>query len=374
MNYQRIEKIENEFRQLQGNGVQLKPFHLQHPLSNEVLDIIACRPNHNNGNYFYNSREPKEKIVIHHTAGHLQGDLNALTRDEKHISTAFVIARDGTIYQLFNSSKWSYHLGKGAIGGNATQSQSSIGIELSNYGYLVQRGTKLETVYSRTKKRNGVEIIDVYCDLLDLHLYKKLESPFRKQFYYATFTEEQYKSLSQLIRFLSQTYNIPIKFVEKEDRFQTTQKAAKFNGILSHVNFKATGKWDVGPVFDFDLLEEYLTTPAVATPNGQEMEELQKSYKIAEKLFQQQQVKLWETHSENPSEIGELTRLEKVLNEAGQQLEAAQNGAVLVASTKEIVTEDEIDEQMPLNYSTARSIFFDEDGPEETPYDYLADL
>lgn len=374
MNHQRLIEIEHQFRTLQRQDLQLRPFQLLNASTNELLDIIACRPANNIGNYFRNTKEKKEKIVLHHTAGHLQGDLHSLTRGRHPVSTAFVIARDGTIYQLFHSNKWSYHLGKGAIGINEIQSKQSIGIELSNYGYLIQRGNKLETIYSRTKNKKGEEVIDEYCDIIDTHLYQKLEASFRGQFYYATFTEAQYNSLATLIRYICNEYDIPNTFLPPNLRFGITQEAANFRGILSHVNFIARGKWDLGPVFDYELLEK----KRVDTTHSSEsltLEQLQENYGKKELEFQKFQVMMWGTNSENPSDVIKLKELEKELEKAYKLVQQyATTGMVETQTISNFVSEDEIDIEMPL--SSSRSIFnpYGPDGPEEIPYDYLADF
>lgn len=51
------------------------------------------------------------------------------------IATAFVIAKDGTIFRAFPEVYWAHHLGiKGSI--NADYNRRSIGIELVNEGFL----------------------------------------------------------------------------------------------------------------------------------------------------------------------------------------------------------------------------------------------
>ena len=149
--------------QSSSNKFKLVQFEL--PVKGEDLKLqgYTVRPADDYDGYYYKQKYAKKKIVTHFTVGHLQGDINSLTNPQRgHVSTAFVLGRDGTVYQLFQSYFWSYHLGRGAIGGNGTNSKFSVGIEISNYGPLIKRGNNLETVYSR---REGH---DVYCSLKDL--------------------------------------------------------------------------------------------------------------------------------------------------------------------------------------------------------------
>ena len=211
----------------------------------------------NRSRYYYAVEHPKQRIVVHFTAGQLRSDLSALTRDNYHVSVAFVIGRNGMIYQLFSSKYWSGHIGKG-IGNEGTgnaQDKCTIGIELSNYGYLTERNGNLETYYSRQRDAQGREgPADVYCSLDEMAAYQKIEAPFRGQPYYASFTGEQMESLVILLRYLTAQYNIPRAFLPEPQRYQSTEEVLSFKGIVSHINYRPTGKWDIGPAFDWNML------------------------------------------------------------------------------------------------------------------------
>ena len=211
----------------------------------------------NRSRYYYAVEHPKHRIVVHFTAGQLRSDLSALTRDNYHVSVAFVIGRNGMIYQLFSSKYWSGHIGKG-IGNEGTgnaQDKCTIGIELSNYGYLTERNGNLETYYSRQRDAQGREgPADVYCSLDEMAAYQKIEAPCRGQPYYASFTGEQMESLVILLRYLTAQYNIPRAFLPEPQRYQSTEEVLSFKGIVSHINYRPTGKWDIGPAFDWNML------------------------------------------------------------------------------------------------------------------------
>ncbi|RYF46045.1 MAG: hypothetical protein EOO39_50325, partial [Cytophagaceae bacterium] len=141
---------EERFRQT-GNGGEygLKPFAVPVPNESLTMNGLLCTPA-NRAGYYHDTVYAKERIVLHFTAGTIGGDMSMLTRQDYHVSVPFVIARDGTIYQLYSSKFWSGNLGGDAIGnaGNA-QDKCTIGIEISNYGYLAERNGNLETYYSR---------------------------------------------------------------------------------------------------------------------------------------------------------------------------------------------------------------------------------
>lgn len=232
------------------------------PINGEELKLegYTVRPENNYEGYFYAQKFDKKRVVLHFTVGHLQGDIHSLTDPQRgHVSTAFVLGRTGTVFQLFSSYHWSYHLGRGALGGNGTGSKSSIGIEISNYGPLVKRGNNLETVYSQ---REGH---DVYCSLDETDQYIKLDTPFRGYAYYARYTDAQYDSLIVLLRYLTARYDIPRAFLSEEERMETSLANATFDGIISHVNSR-TDKVDIGPAFDWNRVMEGVQAPVYPVP------------------------------------------------------------------------------------------------------------
>lgn len=241
-------------------------------------EIIKVNPGYNT--YYYSKKYAKTKIVIHNTVGTLRGDMAALTKDNFHVSTPYVIARNGTIYEIFNPEYWSYHLGRGAVGGNKTNSTTSIAIELSSYGPLKRVGDNLETMYSevtytdskgkqkRTKK-------DVYCSLHEKSEYTELPIPFRGHIYFAGYTDAQMKSLKALIEYLSSKFNIPKTVLDESTRyklFSSSADARKFTGVCSHVNFIGVGKWDIGPEMNWSYLFKDEVPISVIEPEAKEPE------------------------------------------------------------------------------------------------------
>ena len=252
-----VEKDFKRTRKANGRSFTFKQSRLPMPDNNsQHLNVTSCKPANGYRGYYEAQKVKKERIVLHFTVGNLKSDIDILTRPrpgykQYRCSVPFVIARDGTIYQLFGSSYWAYHLGSGTIGGNEAASKKSIAIEMSNYGPLILKGNNLETIYSRQGKSKKV---DVYCTLQDTHKYIKLPTPFKGYQYFATFTDAQYQSLAILLRFLTAKHNIPRKFLGKSVRYKANSATAGFRGIVSHVNFRPTGKWDIGPAFDWDRL------------------------------------------------------------------------------------------------------------------------
>lgn len=215
--------------------------------------------------FCYQEKTAKKQIVLHHTIGLAEGDLRTLTREDYHVSTAYILGRDGTIYQTFSPHQWSYHLGKNPVTGNKTGSIRAVGIEICNYGWLKDKGDgKLYTLYGQE-----------YCSKEDTEAYIELPQPYRHHKYYATFTEEQYESTIIMLRYLCKEFNIPKTFVPSDagkeaagdwnniprfNLFANDTDAQKY-GICSHVNYRAAlsetaGKWDLGPAFDWNKVME----------------------------------------------------------------------------------------------------------------------
>lgn len=249
MNVESISTYEQEF-----DKTNLDSDGKKHTQSQKMVEIpgektsinyMEVRPVSGDESYFYPTKFGKDQIVLHYTTGYLKGDIASLTKPDNHVSVPYLIGRNGTIYNLFTSDYWSYHLGEGAMGGNTVRSQTTIAIELSNIGPLKKIGNNLVTSYNDK---------DVYCSLNQTEYY--WEGPFRNYDYFATFTDKQYDSLIILLRYLTSTYNIPRKFLDEDQFHETFPEVSGFNGIVTHVNYRSSGKTDIGPSFDWQRVKK----------------------------------------------------------------------------------------------------------------------
>lgn len=227
-----------------GKKFKLKLSIVPIPGSTGTVKIIDCVRENNDDSFYYEDTFPKERIVLHFTAGYLKGDIGTLTSPGNHVSVPYVIGRGGEIYKLWDDSFWSYHLGSGASGGNTEMSKRSIAIEISNIAWLEKVGQNLVSSYSKK---------DVYCTLAETTYYTKLDTPYRDQIYYASFTAAQYDSLSKLLKLLLAKYPaISGKFIDVPQRYDFLPNPAAHKCIMSHVNFRPSGKWDIGPAFNWN--------------------------------------------------------------------------------------------------------------------------
>ncbi|MBX3566962.1 MAG: N-acetylmuramoyl-L-alanine amidase [Rhizobiaceae bacterium] len=206
-----------------------------------ALNVFDVRPGH--ATHYDHATTSKKRIVLHYTAGYLGGDISTLTTPNLKVSVSFVVARNGRIYRLFPSQNWSFHTGPGTVGGNTTISSSSVGIEISNIGYLDQSGNWMWTSYG-----------DRYCQVGEHQYYQTLATPFRDKRHYATFTEPQYVAVNQLLDRLAAKHAINRVFIPAANRFSVFPSSTvgqAYRGICSHVNYRPSGKWDIGPAFNW---------------------------------------------------------------------------------------------------------------------------
>lgn len=259
MHYSKIPAYEADFRakgvDSDGKKFKLAPTSVQIPGTADSFEVVTANLANGDQSFFYPKAVDKQRIVVHFTAGYLKGDMAALTRKDNHVSVPFVVARDGTIYQLFSSKYWSYHLGKGAKGGNEAMSKSAVAIELSNVAYLREKDGTLVDPYGA-----------LYCKPTETEAFQQLGKAYRGYTRFATHTDAQYTSLINLLRYLTATYDIPAAFLPEDKRYDVYADVAKFRGITTHVNYQpeSYGKWDLGPAFDWTRVEAALSTVPVA--------------------------------------------------------------------------------------------------------------
>ena len=208
------------------------------------LTVFAFNDAFRKRNYFFDETTPKKAIVLHFTAGFFWGDIDTLTAKDNHVSVPYVVARSGRIYELFPPEKWSFHLGKGTVGGNERCSKQTIGIEISNVGQLSISGGSVR--FGSAK----------YCDKADTQFYTEISPAFRGEKVFATFTDAQYASVKKLLSHLTSTFSIPKSFIAEPKRYEvfgSPTEGRDYSGIATHVNYRPpdTGKWDIGPAFNW---------------------------------------------------------------------------------------------------------------------------
>lgn len=183
----------------------------------------------------------KNQIVIGNTLNdnmrHYIGWTTKLNGNYKK-TAAFTISRDGQIYQHFNPKYFSKYFGE-----NNNLNTKSIVILLENYGYLFKHHEKNVFI-----TWNG----DIYKEQ-DLVVEKR----WRGQQFWAGYTNEQLKSLVELVRFLCERFNIPYSTIGHNTKVSQLEG---FKGVLYKSNLESYYS-DPNPNLDYETIktkiEEY---------------------------------------------------------------------------------------------------------------------
>ena len=192
----------------------------------------------------------QKQIVWHHTVSNGSAEAVAEWFGADHgaskIATAYVIALDGTILQLFDPvDGWAYHTGLYGQG-----DKNVIGIEIVNAGPLVKKTVKnllngkdeekyfwLDGKYEFTGKvfDNG-------------KVWRGISQ------YWAAYTDTQIQAVGELTAWLCDRFDIPKK-VLSDLAFKA--EYCNWKGIIAHCNIRKD-KSDVSCAFDFMKAQKVL--------------------------------------------------------------------------------------------------------------------
>ena len=211
---------------------------------------------------FIKKQTKKNTIWLHHTAGGSRPDWTIggwekdYVKDSNgnpvlgpngdpkplRVGTHYVIGRkssstnevlwDGRILRAIDDRYWGYHLGVNHKNSEELNSKS-ISIELCNYGPLTMSrdGRFLNYVNKTISEKDVVE----------------LSSPFRGYKYWEKYTDKQLDSLSKLITYLQNRWEIKIeKGIYNEDWFNYDEKWFSLGGLRSHTQVRKD-KFDIFP-------------------------------------------------------------------------------------------------------------------------------
>ena len=179
-----------------------------------------------------------EWLFLHHTAGwnNPYKDIDSWGRDSRGaIATEFVIGGpkinggnidyDGVVVQAFPEGNWGYHLGNN---GSPTMHKNSVGIEVCNFGYIVNGKAYQGTVAEKS------QIVT-------------LDKPFRGYKDWHRYSDIQIESLRKLILHIADRDNIDVRaglptlIKEKgADAFEWNEDAyyGRVKGLWGHTNVR----------------------------------------------------------------------------------------------------------------------------------------
>ena len=197
-----------------------------------------------NDSQFYPVERNKTMIMLHHTAGgSAKGAINWWNTTPQKIGTAYLIERDGTVYECFDPKHYGFHVG---LKGDDNYVEShSVGIEIVAYGPLQKEGDKFVFYPAWPLKVNPKVIPAADVETLD--------TPWRGHLYFHKYTIAQIAATCDLIRHLIATFKMPItsldpKFLDFNPNFAKERKP----GIWSHSTARSD-KSDIYPSLDMQV-------------------------------------------------------------------------------------------------------------------------
>jgi N-acetyl-anhydromuramyl-L-alanine amidase AmpD len=171
----------------------------------------------------------KKQIILHHTIGSsVEGVISTWKKDADRVATCIIIDKAGIPFQLFSSKYWAYHLKCG----NSNLDKHSIAIELVNWGWLVPTNNgKFKTYYG-----NKVYATTEY-----------YPNGFRGYNYYEKYSDQQIRTVGELILYWHVKYNIPLDY--NSDMWDVSSRALTGTpGIWGHTSYRpASQKTDPHP-------------------------------------------------------------------------------------------------------------------------------
>ncbi len=190
-------------------------------------------------NEFCREEFAKRQIVLHHTVSSSAKSAENWWRNDKgkqRVASAFIVEKDGTIFQLFDPKFWAYHIGTGST---IWQNRRSIAIEIVNEGGLIKEQRQGQDIFLWNDRRNEYkgEVVT-------------LPEPWRGYHCFAAYTKEQYSAVMELLNLLCERFAIPDVLIASY-KFSETYRT--FHGIVSHHNLRPD-KSDVSIAFDYRQL------------------------------------------------------------------------------------------------------------------------
>ena len=239
-----------------------------------------------NGLIYYPEETPKIQVVLHHTAvnASIENIVNNWTKLSSHVSTHFIINRDGDYDQLFPLKYWGNHIGSSRPGNNYLQ-KSTISIELEGLGFLkfvngsgrdlydnfedAARFTQGNRTFTYKDLKQGINEVPVArpVEMNSDGSLRKIKS-YRGYEYYQAYTTPQLNALKIVLQKIRKEYpNIPIgstydstnTFSEQFPGSNKVSTAAFANnrGTFTHNSYR-TDKRDIFPQKELiELLQEF---------------------------------------------------------------------------------------------------------------------
>jgi N-acetyl-anhydromuramyl-L-alanine amidase AmpD len=186
---------------------------------------------------YYQDQLKKSQIYLHHTVGgSAKSTFEWWKKDPLHIGCAYIVDRDGTIFEVFEPNCWCHHLGLDHHE-NKSLNEHSIGIEIASEGALKMVSEKLFAFDGKMLVHDS---------------FVKLEQEWRGYQYFDAYEESQIASVIELVNYLCDRFGVP-RELPAGDKTRFDMSLIGFSGVLSHCNVRSD-KTDVHPMFPFNRL------------------------------------------------------------------------------------------------------------------------
>lgn len=189
---------------------------------------------------YFKEKQEKDTIVLHHTVssvGKYVDDWFKKDRGKSKVAVAYVVDKDGTVFELFNPKYWAYHTG---TGNRNNIDKRSIAIEIVNEGTLDKIGDKFYWFDGKHEYHGNP---------------MKLNRSWRNHLYFAEYTEAQIKAAIELIFHLFKDFpGIGKSF---SNTFSFSESFFYTNGIIMHCNIR-TDKTDLSPAFPLNTVNNVI--------------------------------------------------------------------------------------------------------------------
>lgn len=230
-----------------------------------INQTLRLQPNH-----YFHDVVPKKQIYLHHTVGGSGvSTFKYWDSQDLCVATAYIVERDGTIYEVFPPEAWAWHLGL-KTSSNTIANKQSIGIEIASEGAL-RSGNELNTMLA---EQNHPALFDpdyLYAFDIDVppfshakrlyHMYDDkdkfidLAVRFRGYGFFDAYDPTQTPAVMWLVNHLCEELNVPKQLIPGDDKLRFDESLILgFTGVLTHANVRSD-KSDVDPSWPWDQLQ-----------------------------------------------------------------------------------------------------------------------
>lgn len=205
-------------------------------------DVLALPPDQ-----YHAEAQSKSLVVLHHTVGgSAKSSRDWWASDPRRIGTAYLVERDGTVYEVFPPEAWAFHLGCSDVG----LERRSIGIELCSEGGLEVRAGH---AWALDGKRDLGPVVKLIKEMrIDYHEWRGFKA-------FDAYDADQVAATFLLVDSLLKRFGIP-RSMPTPDECRGPADFRRWHsheGVLHHAMLRKD-KSDLHPGFPFEALATML--------------------------------------------------------------------------------------------------------------------